>query len=119
MSNKKEIKIYVDAGRNRKTDTWQIGFVLVSKMKGIASFSRSINLNTPFERMKPHEAEQAGVQKALKYISKKLGDKEKSKIMIFTDNSTAAKTRMPDPELLISWISRENRFLRQADFLTH
>jgi hypothetical protein len=69
--------------------------------------------------MKPHEAEKIGVQKALRYIAKKLATKAKSKIMIFTDNSIAAKTKMPDPELLISWISRENKYLQQADFLTH
>jgi len=118
-NKRKEVKIYVDAGKNRKTGMWQIGFVLHSKMKGINSFSRSINLDVPFEKMNSNQAEKIGVKKALEYISKKLRTKPKSKIMIFTDNSLAAQTKMPNAELLISWISRENKFLKQADFLTH
>jgi hypothetical protein len=46
-------------------------------------------------------------------------DLVKSKKISYSENSIAAKTRMPDLELLISWISRENKYLRQADFLTH
>ena len=75
------VSIYVDAGKNPRTGTWQIG-MLVKGLEGGGVKEDAINFFISHRDMNPHEAEGYALLRAIKYIKRR----KLNNVVIYTDN---------------------------------